>query len=318
MVSAYLTGPAAAVAIRGVRLRADVRVSIVGRAVGAHALRVLGVLFAIWLGASWTAERATVHPRRWSDGPAPSAVGWAYRDVSFRDSAGLTLRGWWIPGTRHRTIVMVHGWTSSRQEPMSRAGYLHGAGYNLLLFDLRGHGTSDGSYTTLGWAEPDDVLAAVRFARRQDPGSVALLGYSMGASASIEAAARGAGVAAVVEDSGFASLLDVIRHDFTRNTGLPASPFVDPLLAIGTADLGVDPARVRPVNDAARLTVPMLAIVGTADTMVPPAQGYELYRAARGPKELLVVPGAGHVAGYRHSPSLYQETVLAFLHAYLG
>jgi uncharacterized protein len=286
-----------------------------GLTLPAHALRALGLLLALWLAASWTGERVTLHPRHWGDGPAPSERGWAYRDVSFPDPAGLTLRGWWIPGTTHRTVVMVHGWTSSREEPMSRAGYLHDAGYNLLLFDLRGHGTSDGSYTTLGWAEPDDVLAAVRFAHGQDPGPVALLGYSMGASASVEAAARGADVAAVVEDSGFASLLDVVRPAFTRTTRLPADPFADPLLAIGAADLGFDAARVRPVDDAARLNRPLLAIVGTADTMVPPEQGYAIFRAAPGPKRLLVVPGAGHVQGYARDPALYGRTVLDFLAA---
>jgi pimeloyl-ACP methyl ester carboxylesterase len=39
--------------------------------------------------------------------------------------------------------------------PLGKAGYLLTAGYDLLLFDLRGHGRSDGNYTTLGEAEPD-------------------------------------------------------------------------------------------------------------------------------------------------------------------
>jgi fermentation-respiration switch protein FrsA (DUF1100 family) len=283
-----------------------------------HTARLLAVLVAVWLGASWTAERATIHPRRWSDGPTPAERGWAYRDVSFKDGAGLTLRGWWIPGTRHQSVVMVHGWTSSRQEPMSKSGYLHDAGYNLLLFDLRGHGTSDGDYTTLGWAEPDDVFSAVRFAHRLDPGPVAVLGYSMGASASIEAAARGADVRAVVEDSGFGVLTDVIRAGFTRFTGLPSDPWVYPLLGIGQADLGVDPARIRPLTDAARLSKPLLVIVGTADHTVPPEQGYAIYRAAPGPKQLLVVPGAAHVSGYYVEPRRYRDTVLGFLAAHMG
>ncbi|MBO0686843.1 MAG: alpha/beta fold hydrolase, partial [Candidatus Dormibacteraeota bacterium] len=280
-----------------------------------HAARVLAVVVAMWLAASWTAERVTVHPRRWSDGPTPAQRGWSYRDVSFRDGAGLTLRGWWIPGTRHQTVVMVHGWTSSRQEPMGKSGYLHDAGYNLLLFDLRGHGTSDGDYTTLGWAEPDDVTSAVRLAHRLDRGPVALLGYSMGASAALEAAARGADVRAVVEDSGFAVLTDVIRAGFSRFTGLPADPFVYPMLGIGQVDLGVDAGRIRPVDDAARLKKPLLAIVGTADRTVPPEEGYALYQAARGPKQLLVIPGAVHVGGYYREPGLYRDTVLAFLAA---
>ncbi len=58
--------------------------------------------------------------------------------------------------------------------------------------------------------------------------------------------------------------------------------------------------------------------MGTADTFVPPAQGFALYGAARGPKELLVVPGAGHMGGYYRAPELYRQTVLAFLGEHLG
>lgn len=201
---------------------------------------------------------------------------------------------------------------------MSKAAYLHGAGYNLLVFDLRGHGASDGGYTTLGWTEPDDVRAAVRFALTQDPSPVALIGYSMGAAAAVEAAAGDADVQAVVEDSGFADALDVVRWTFSRTTRLPADPFAYPLEALSAADLGDDLGRIRPVDSAARLTSPLLAIVGTADTLVPPAQGYALYGAARGPKELLVVSGAGHVGAYYRAPELYRETVLAFLGEHFG
>lgn len=283
-----------------------------------HLLRIVGLVLAFWLAASWTAEHFSLHPQRAGDGSPPSAFGWVYRDLSFVDPAGLTLRGWWIPGTEHRTVVMVHGWTSSRAEPMSQAGYLHAAGYNVLVFDLRGSGTSDGSYTSLGWAEPADIQAAVKVAHRLDPGPVALIGYSMGASSSIEAAARGADVQAVIDDSGFSALGDEISYLFTRTTHLPADPFAGPLLAIGAADLGFNPLQVRPVDDAAHLHQPLLVIVGTADKTVPPAEGFAIFKADRGPKQLLVIPGADHVSGYRVEPELYAHTVLGFLARSMG
>lgn len=276
------------------------------------------VLMALWVAGSYVAERVTLHPRHWSVGPTPAQLGHAYQDVAFRDHAGLTLRGWWIPGTRHETIVMVHGWTSSRAEPMSKAGYLLDAGYNVLVFDLRGHGQSDGDYTTLGLTEPDDVATAVAFARSRDPGPIALLGYSMGGALAVETGARDADVAAVVEDSGYGSLANVFQAGFRRQTGLPAMPFGLPLVTIGQVDLHMQLSSVRPVLDAARLHKPLLAIVGTADNVVPPSEGFDLFRAAPGPKELLVVPGAGHVNGYRVDRTRYEQTVLSFLANALG
>ncbi|HYM50955.1 MAG TPA: alpha/beta fold hydrolase, partial [Candidatus Limnocylindrales bacterium] len=210
-----------------------------------RALKTIAVLLAIWTVGSFGLEHITLHPRHWSVGPPPSANGWAYRNVSFKDSAGLTLRGWWIPGLRHETVIMVHGWTSSRREPMGRADYLHQAGYNLLLFDLRGHGQSDGNYTTIGWQEPDDVRAAVTFARSQDPGPIALLGYSMGASTVVEEAAHDPRVSAVVEDSGFDTLANAFGVYFHNMTLLPAFPFDRLVMAIGQLDLRMNIAAVR-------------------------------------------------------------------------
>jgi uncharacterized protein len=280
---------------------------------------ILGtVLMAVWVAASFVAERATLHPVRWGIGPTPAQLGHAYQDVAFRDHAGLTLRGWWIPGTRHRTIVMIHGWTSSRREPMSKADYLLDAGYNVLVFDLRGHGRSDGDYTTLGYAEPDDVASAVAFARSRDSGPIALFGFSMGGALAVETGARDAGVSAVIEDSGYGSVENVFRAGFQRITGLPPVPFGLPLVAIGRVDLRVPIDSVRPVADAARLHKPLLAIVGTADRIVPPTEGFDIYRAAPGPKELLVVRGAGHVDGYRVDRARYERTVLGFLGRTIG
>lgn len=272
---------------------------------------------AIWLAGSWAMEYTALHPRHWSIGPPPSTRGWAYRDISFKDNAGLTLRGWWIPGSRHQTVIMVHGWTSSRQEPMGRSDYLHAAGYNLLLFDLRGHGQSDGNYTTIGWQEPDDVRAAVTFARSVDPGPIALLGYSMGASTVIEEAAQDPRVSAVIEDSGFDTLTHAFSVHFQQMTMLPPFPFDQLVIAIGQFDLKMNIAAVRPIDSIHRLKSPLLAIVGTADRTVPPAEGYALFHAAAGPKQLLVIPGAGHVGGYQTANHLYESTVLEFLVRYL-
>lgn len=276
---------------------------------------VAGGLVALWLLLSFAGERMVLHPFRWGDGPTPAAYGMAYRDLAFPDNAGITLRGWWIPGAGRATIVMVHGWTSSRRETVSKSAYLHAAGYNVLVFDLRGHGTSGGNYTTLGYQEPADVRAAVSEALALAPGKkVALIGYSMGASTAVEEAASDPRVSAVVEDSGFAYLSDAVGAYVTHMIGgLPAFPIDAATILIGQIDLHVNIWSVRPIDAAARLKVPMLAIVGTADHTVPPIDGFELYRAVHSPKQLLVFPGVGHVGGYHSDPARYEASVLAFL-----
>jgi uncharacterized protein len=293
------------------------------RPTGAHRLaatgaKALAIVLAVWVLFSAMAEVVMLHPRHWHVGPTPAAQGYSYRDVSFQ-SDGFTLRGWWIPGSRHQTLVMIHGWTSSRAEPMSKAGYLMAAGYNVLVFDLRGHGASDGNYSTMGFKEVDDVHAAIAEAQKLDAGApIALIGYSMGAALAVEEAARNPAVVAVVEDSGFSSLSAVFSADFSHLFGgLPAWPLGVAYLAIAQHDLGFDINAVRPAADAAHLGKPLLAILGTADVTVPPAEGYAIFNAASGPKQLLVVPGAGHTQEFFKAPVVYKQTVLGFLAAHL-
>ena len=64
---------------------------------------------------------------------------------------------------------------------------------NVLLFDFRGHGDSDGHTVSLGRHERLDVLAAVHYLRpqRAEQARMAMgLGISMGASALTHAAAE--------------------------------------------------------------------------------------------------------------------------------
>jgi fermentation-respiration switch protein FrsA (DUF1100 family) len=277
------------------------------------AVRLLAAVLSVWLLASLVAEWTTIHPARRDTGPTPAARGMAYADVSFRTQDGLTLRGWWIPGTRHQTIVMVHGLSNNRREPLDKAGYLHDAGYNLLVFDLRGHGRSNGSGTTMGYRETQDARAAVAEARSLDGGPIALFGYSLGGSIAVEAGAVDTDVKAVVEDSGFSSVGDVFAARFSEVTRLPDLPWAAPLLAFGQLDIGTSLWNVRPVAAAAALNKPLLAIIGGDDTIVPPSEGLAIFRAAPGPKQLLMIPTAGHVGAYNTANATYERTVLDFL-----
>jgi pimeloyl-ACP methyl ester carboxylesterase len=276
-------------------------------------LRALALVLAFWLAASFIGERLSLHPGRIAVRQTPAHWGMAYRDVSFQTSDGLTLRGWWIQGGRHETVVMVHGLGSNRDEPLARAAYLHTAGYNLLVFDLRGAGESDGGGPTMGYREPLDVRAAVAEARRLDRGAVALFGYSMGAASVIEESATDPNVSAVIEDSGFSSAAEVILARFTAITRLPSVPFAAAVFAFGTLDFGTSPWNIDPAAMAARLHKPLLVIVGGHDQVVPPVEGLAIYRAAAGPKQLLEVPAAGHVNGYAVATGLYESRVLDFL-----
>ncbi len=86
-------------------------------------------------------------------------------------------------------MVLVHGFGASKEDAGIRAlaGDLHGAGFDVLTYDARGHGDSPGN-CTVGGDERLDVAAAAALAA--DGGQpVVLVGVSMGAIAVLAHAA---------------------------------------------------------------------------------------------------------------------------------
>src|SRR5689334_3979475 len=94
------------------------------------------------------------------------------------DGVRLTGRRWMTDDTPAATVVVVHGFSASSQCPNveALAQVLHDDGFDVITYDARGHGTSEGE-STLGDAEQHDVAAAVEMARERTP-DVVLVGAS--------------------------------------------------------------------------------------------------------------------------------------------
>jgi pimeloyl-ACP methyl ester carboxylesterase len=56
---------------------------------------------------------------------------------------------------------------------------------------------------------------------------------------------------------------------------------------------------VSPRASAERLTIPVLLIHGAGDVDTPPSHSQRIYDALKGPKRLILVPGAGHNGSLR-------------------
>ncbi len=131
---------------------------------------IIPILAGILLLGSYGVYRAHsqarlwVYPVRHVAAETPAEVGLPeWETVSFVTTDGLVLEGWLIaptgPANGH-TLILVHGLSSNRGAMLERAVFLAAAGYQTLLFDLRNHGTSEGTVTTVGYLEGEDVLAA--------------------------------------------------------------------------------------------------------------------------------------------------------------
>src|SRR5207253_3956236 len=148
-------------------------------------------------------------------------------DVTIPSFDGTRLYGWWIGAGRWApTVVVLHGVKKNRTDVLRAALVLRRAGFNVLMFDGRAHGDSEGRYVTYGFYERRDVESAIDWLvmnKQVDRNCLGLAGESMGAAIALQVAAHNPWVRAVWADSPFASLRRVSSEFLERMTHLPGS-----------------------------------------------------------------------------------------------
>ena len=266
--------------------------------------RVLFVarLLAVLLVAFYTAvsvggaQLFTQSPNRTASLITPADYKLPYREVSFpaREDR-LTIRGWFVPLSSTRVVVVLHGKDSNRAGLLEQSVALAKAGFSLLLLDLRGHGQSDGSNYSYGYYEQRDVLGAVDWLEQNgfQAGHIGLYGASMGASTGLVAMSHDNDIKAMVSDSAFANLGDELDHGYKVITGGKMPDFfLGGMLVAARLLHGIDVNGVRPEEAVRHLNGRhLLLIQGEADGLVPVENSRRLKAAAGPDAELWNVPG---------------------------
>ena len=198
-----------------------------GRIAGGLALGASTAGASLAALASWvTARRITAPGPREDKFVTPWELDIPYEEVAFPTEDGLLLRGWWLPASAaKRTVVALHGHRGARHHCVGIGAALWRRGSNVLLFDHRGRGSSEGDMVSLGYFETLDALAAVEYSLARAPGlPLGLIGYSMGAAVAVMTAGRDERVGAVVADSPFASERSLVRFLLGRQLGPLRAP----------------------------------------------------------------------------------------------
>lgn len=259
-----------------------------------------------------TTRREGVDPRRFD----PDAEAW-----STRTSDGVTLRGWYLPTqSRRHLIVLVHGMWSTWLEMAGLGRDLHRRGFDVLLFDLRGHGESDPVRLTLGRRERGDIRAVLAWAESEgySDDRIGWLGYSMGGSTILMEAARNPAIQVAVVDSAYGDLPRILKTQLSLHSGLPKL-FNPGILLAARLVFGVRTDDLVPIRFArAWGGRPLLLIHGESDSLVPVGQARLLAQAAGDSCRAMTFPGVDHAQAYESDPVAYVELVGGFFDAHLG
>ena len=257
----------------------------------------------------------------------PTAYGLSFEEVEFVSRKGdVNLEGWYLPGERGKpTLIFVHGIGSVRtgDNAMGLAARLVSHGYNVLLFDLRAHGSSGGDKISGGVYEQQDVLGAFDFLVGQGiPGeSIGVLGFSMGAATALLAVSQEPAINAVVADSPYANASDMIAQETARKTIFPRwlVPVFMPVAKLMAGKIhGIDVGTLVPEEAVKGIPYPILVIHGQGDTRIPFKHGVKVHKAAHPESNIWLVPEVEHVDASLTYPDEYVERVMAYYDARLG
>jgi uncharacterized protein len=255
---------------------------------------------------------------QWGTDEPPTGTAEEVSFTSVEDNTRIS--GWFFAASgsqRGPAVVLCHGIWTGRRECLPLALRFQAAGYNVLCFDFRAHGRSDGQFISVGHHETNDVIGAVHYLKQRpevDPSRIGVIGFSMGAAATIQAAARCSDIAAVVADSAYATFVDAAKYSFHLVTRMPHFPMAPMALHAAKWIMHVDANQWRPIDVIGRIAPrPIMLTHGTLDEIVPVRHAYTLFKAAEEPKELWIVPGAHHVGARDDDPDGYFVKVEHFL-----
>lgn len=212
----------------------------------------------------------------------PQKYGLDYQDV-WIDVEQDQVHGWWIPHTQASAPVILyfHGNASNNGDVTDMAAVFHDLGLSVLLVDYRGYGKSSSVFPNESRVS-EDAIAAWNYLTNQrqiKAANIFVYGHSLGGAVAIELASQHPEMAGLITEGTFTSIQALAkRNQFLR---------IFPLNWIISQ-------RFDSIEKVKSLQTPMLTIHGAKDKTIPVAMADELFAARSEPRQLVIIPQAGH------------------------
>lgn len=244
----------------------------------------------------------------------PREHGLNCESVSFKNRDGHKLHGWFFPARCRPagTLIHLHGNAGNITGHFQHVAWLPQAGWNVLAFDYRGYGQSEGRMTRAGSIA--DAHAALDYLLSRpdvDRSRIAAFGQSLGGAIGIVLAAERSEIRGLATDGAFDDYRRIASWHVRRNPLLLAVAWWVPGVLMSK---GYDP-----IDYVGRISPrPLLILHGTADRVVDPRMARRLFDAAREPKELWLIEGADHYGALQDHADDARRRLLAFFNRCVG
>lgn len=243
---------------------------------------------ALWAGFSPRVAEplyrsALFEPHKYPGGEGDWAQGWlgsrACEDVHISTADGSILHGWFLPNEASDAIVLIHhGNTGNIADINVLIDLLWQTGANVLAYDYRGYGRSEGSATVAGVVE--DAVAVHKWVKSRFPDkTIVFYGESLGCAIACQAALHDAPHGLILQ-SAFTDVRRIAIENYPIFSIWPRTLFARPYYDNASA--------------LRALKHPILLMHGAHDPEVKLDHGHKLLEAAGAPNELVILPNTAH------------------------
>ena len=212
-----------------------------------------------------------------------------------------------------RFILISHGYTDNHIGSLKYTKMYLDLGFNVILYDLRGHGINKKTFCTFSVRESRDLIELIRDSQKRYPDAevFGIHGESLGSATSIACLKYKPDIDFVIDDCGFSEIESVMKNGL-RGMHLP-SWLIYPVSLSNKICHGLFFREMRPIDSLADNTIPILFIHGADDDFIFPFHSEHMQKATRGYSEIHLIPGAGHAASVLTAPDDYRKYVSSFL-----
>jgi len=273
--------------------------------------KILIIMLSILLSSCGITSkvRQSLIPERQEVKKFPNSYNIEYDNIIFKTKDSLNLKGWWIKGSSDITIVLSHSFGANRSgwEGNDAKGNHHKIdwlpsikalvdyGYNIIAFDHRACGESEGELTYFGKKEALDIVAAVNWVERKDSSlkKFGIIGFSSGANATLRAIKVLEKEHKELQLTGIAVNLywyeKMIKNSTKFFTNVPL--IMVPTIKKSTRKVvGFDPEKeINPANTLSQIHSPILIVNSEFDEIADLSIIKDIYKKRNTNSELLIM-----------------------------
>lgn len=242
---------------------------------------------------------------------------WPKEEILLPSQFGYSIHGLYFPieGSK-RTIILSHGITYTLFGSVKYMPIFRNLGFNVLIYDLRRHGKSGGTYCTFGYYEKYDLMMLVSWVKEKTGADTVIgtHGESMGAVVSMLHAAIDPRVDFMVSDCGFTDLREQVAYRLKVEYRLGKFPLLYLASFFSKILSGMSFDQAAPIQVIDRVQIPVLFIHGAEDDYIPPQMALDLYeKKNKGARKLYLAPHSRHAESFWDHREEYTSIVTEFL-----